>query len=477
MRRLLLATVAVMAALLLQLTLVDRLPSPGGPPDLVLLVTVALGLTCGPTTGLLTGFWAGLALDIAPPASALIGGRALVFCLIGYCCGLIRPLASRSALTTLGVAAVAAATGEALYAAAGLMLGSPGITWPAIRAVLPASVLLDVLISPFLVYLVLLAAASAHPEAESPLAGAAPAPARARTPRGLIRPVSGRPLRLRPGPGEAGAGVAGGLAAPPPPRAPRLRLSGATLPGGSAAGLRSAATPSHRPAPIPARRLHVGRYSGGAGHAAPGSAAALAGRALPAARAMAPRGLSARALSSGGKTAIPPRRSVSPPRGLSARGLSSGSGPLPVSRRPVPPRGLSARALSSGKGPLPANRGLVPARGLSVRALTSGGSATRVLSPASPLGGLRVGRVPTRGFGGRRRLPWPRNGAFLRSGALHRSRGFSGRVRAPRRFGFGGRVPARQLGFSKWRRLLPVWARGSTRQGSWRGSGPGGGAR
>jgi len=468
-RQFLLATVAVMAALLLQLTLVDRLPSPGGPPDLVLLVTVALGLTCGPTTGLLTGFWAGLALDIAPPASALIGGRALVFCLIGYCCGLLRPLASRSALTTLGVAAVAAATGEALYAAAGLMLGSPGITWPAIRAVLPASVLLDVLISPFLVYLVLLAVASAHPETESPLAGAAPAPARVRSPRGLIRPVSGRPLRLRPGPGEAGAGAAGGLAAPPPARAPRLRLSGATLPGGSAAGLRSAATPSHRPAsPIPARRLRVGRPAHQtAGHAAPGSAAALAGRTLPAPRTMAPRGLSARAFSSGGKTAIPPRRSVSPPRGLSSRGLSSGSGPLPVSRGPVPPRGLSARALSSGKGPLPANRGLAPARGLSARALTSGGSAARVLSPASPLGGLRVGRVPTRGFGGRGFLPRP----------LTRSKGFSGRVRAPRRFGFGGRVPARQLGFSKWRRLLPVWARGANRQGSWRGSGPGGGAR
>jgi hypothetical protein len=90
-----------------------------------------------------------------------------------------------------------------------------------------------------------------------------------------------------------------------------------------------------------------------------------------------------------------------------------------------------------------------------------------VLSPASPLGGLRVGRVPTRGFGGRGFLPWP----------LTRSKGFSGRVRAPRRFGFGGRVPARQLGFSKWRRLLPAWARGATRQGSWRGSGPGGGAR
>ena len=468
MRRFLLSTVTVLAALLLQLTLVDRLPSPGGPPDLVLLVTVALGLTCGPTTGLLTGFWAGLALDIAPPASSLIGGRALVFCLIGYCCGLIRPLASRSALTTLSVAAAAAALGEALYAAAGLMLGSPGITWPAIQAVLPASVLLDVLISPFLVYLVLLAAASAQPETENPLAGAAPAPVRARSPRGLIRPVPGRPLRLGAGPGEAGAAAGRGLSAPSA-RPPRLRLSGASLAGGTAAGLRSAASPSRRPAsPIPARRLHVGRYSGGAGAAAPGSAAALAGRVLPSARPMAPRGLSARALSSGGKTAVPPRRGVTPPRGLSPRGLTSGTGPLPVSRGPVPPRGLSARALSSGKGPLPASRGLVPARGLSARSLTSGGSAARVLSPSSQLGRLRLGRVPTRGFGGRGPLPLPR---------LLSRRGFSGRVSTPRRFGFGGRVPARQLGFSKWRRLLPSWARRSTRRGSWRGSGPGGGAR
>jgi rod shape-determining protein MreD len=464
-RRFLLSTVTTAAALLLQLTLVDRLPSPGGPPDLVLLVTVALGLTCGPTTGLLTGFWAGLALDIAPPASSLIGGRALVFCLIGYCCGLIRPLASRSALTTLSVAAAAAALGEALYAAAGLMLGSPGITWPAIRATAPASVLLDVLISPFLVYLVLLAAASAQPETESPLAGAAPAPARARSPRGLIRPVSGRPLRLGAGPGDTGSGLSA-----PSARPPRLRLSGASLAGGTAAGLRSAASPSRRPAsPIPARRLHVGRYPGGAGAAAPGSAAALAGRVLPSARPMAPRGLSARALSSGGKTAVPPRRSVTPPRGLSPRGLTSGTGPLPVSRGPVPPRGLSARALSSGRGPLPVNRGLVPARGLSARSLTSGGSAARVLSPSSQLGGLRLGRVPTRGFGGRGPLPLPR--------LLGRSRGFSGRVSTPRRFGFGGRVPARQLGFSKWRRLLPRRARRSTRRGSWRGTGPGGGAR
>src|SRR6266487_1334094 len=73
MRRLALSVIAVAAALVLQLTVVDRLPLPGGGPDLVLLAVVALGLTSGPMAGMLTGFLAGLALDIAPPASGVLG--------------------------------------------------------------------------------------------------------------------------------------------------------------------------------------------------------------------------------------------------------------------------------------------------------------------------------------------------------------------------------------------------------------------
>ena len=52
MRRFLLPVVLLLAALVLQLTVLDRLPLPGGvAPDLVLLVVVALALSSGPMTG------------------------------------------------------------------------------------------------------------------------------------------------------------------------------------------------------------------------------------------------------------------------------------------------------------------------------------------------------------------------------------------------------------------------------------------
>jgi len=89
---------------------------------------------------------------VAPPASGVLGEHALVFCLVGYGCGHLRGLAGRSAASSLGVAAAAAAAGEMLYVAAGLLLGDPGITWPAIWSVLPSAVLQDVLISPFVVF-------------------------------------------------------------------------------------------------------------------------------------------------------------------------------------------------------------------------------------------------------------------------------------------------------------------------------------
>ena len=89
----------VASALVLQLTVLDLLPLPGGiAPDLVLLVVVALALTSGPLPGLVTGFAAGLALDLAPPASHAIGAYALVFCLVGYVCGRAAGEIDRSAI-------------------------------------------------------------------------------------------------------------------------------------------------------------------------------------------------------------------------------------------------------------------------------------------------------------------------------------------------------------------------------------------
>jgi rod shape-determining protein MreD len=85
----LLATIVVIAALVLQVTVANRLPLPGSViPDLVLLAVVALALVNGSLLGLVAGFCAGLATDIVPPADHTIGRYALVYCLIGYVCGL-----------------------------------------------------------------------------------------------------------------------------------------------------------------------------------------------------------------------------------------------------------------------------------------------------------------------------------------------------------------------------------------------------
>jgi len=90
-RRVTFALVAILAAVVLQTALLDRLPFPGGSaPNLVLVLVVTLALASGPTEGMLIGFGAGLALDIAPPASNLLGLSALVFCVIGYGCGRLR---------------------------------------------------------------------------------------------------------------------------------------------------------------------------------------------------------------------------------------------------------------------------------------------------------------------------------------------------------------------------------------------------
>ena len=76
------------AALLVQLTIVNGLRLPGGGvPDLVLLCVVALGMSGGPGWGVVAGFCAGLALDLAPPAAQLAREYALVLCLAGYAAG------------------------------------------------------------------------------------------------------------------------------------------------------------------------------------------------------------------------------------------------------------------------------------------------------------------------------------------------------------------------------------------------------
>jgi rod shape-determining protein MreD len=162
--------VALLLAVTLQLTVVNRAPFPGGAtPDLVLLTVAALAVCTGPITGMLAGFCGGLALDIAPPAAHLAGEYALVFCLVGYACGRARnaityATGEQTMWTSLTVMALGVAAGEAGKAALGRMLSDPNVTSAAIKHVLPVAIIYDLLLCPFVYWLISLMLRRPAPE-------------------------------------------------------------------------------------------------------------------------------------------------------------------------------------------------------------------------------------------------------------------------------------------------------------------------
>ena len=237
--RAVISLVVVAVTVVLQLTIVDRIAFPGGAgPDLVLLVVAALALAGGPMAGVLTGFLAGLALDVAPPGSHFVGQNALVFCLVGYLCGLLADDGSgdaeqgHTALFEIVVTAAGAVCGEALLALLGVMLSDPRVTWPAITNVLPAAVAYDVLLCPFALYAAAAALRLGGVRAQPRRAGWSASQARTPAPvasQGAIRQLAGgNGPRLRLSERDKGPGVAGlrgpGTARPTARREPQLKL-------------------------------------------------------------------------------------------------------------------------------------------------------------------------------------------------------------------------------------------------------------
>jgi rod shape-determining protein MreD len=151
-RRLLLGATTVVTALLLQSTVLARLPLPGGVPDLLLVLVVAFALVEGPLSGAVTGFVAGLLADLG--ADHELGRSALVYALVGYLAGLVHDDRPRSRLLPLGVVALAAAGAVGVYALEGLLLGDPRITGGAFRRSLGGTVTWSVVLAAPVVWLV-----------------------------------------------------------------------------------------------------------------------------------------------------------------------------------------------------------------------------------------------------------------------------------------------------------------------------------
>lgn len=142
--------VMVVAAVVLQTTVVARLPLPGAPPDLVLVAVVGAGLLLGLRSGMLTGFAAGLLADLA--ADHELGRLAVAYVVVGYLSGLLHEEADGSVLLPAGVAAAGAALAVLLFAGEGVLLADPrvggGALWRSLASTVPYCALLTPLVLP-----------------------------------------------------------------------------------------------------------------------------------------------------------------------------------------------------------------------------------------------------------------------------------------------------------------------------------------
>jgi rod shape-determining protein MreD len=440
-----------------QVTIVDRIAFPGGGgPDLVLLLVAALALAGGPMAGLLTGFGAGLALDVAPPGSHFTGQDALVFCLIGYACGLLADdfagdaEQGRSALFEITVTAAGAVCGEALVALLGVMLSDPQVRWAAITNVLPAALAYDVLLCPFVLYAAAAALRAAGVRREGRRPGWSPGQARTPAPatnQGAIRQLagsSGPRLRLSDrdrGPVPVGTLRGSGAGRPAARREPQLKLgrpggrpvgrpavrSGAAFAsGGLAAGSARVKFGGRRRAGVFGGSLLGGVGTGGSG----------LGRSLLGGSVFSRSSSSLGGGSSLGRPAVFGRAA---PLGRSSplrhRGNLMGGG------------GLTGRSFRLSRASTPKSPGRNWLRGTSSRSRALGGSklgGTRLGGTrlgGSRLGGSRLGRGKLGGtslgrgrtlgrgtFGGRR-MSQPRLGAQRNFGKGGFGKGRSGRSR------------------------------------------------
>lgn len=151
-QRLMLGVASVLTVLLLQVTVVGRLPLPGVEPDLVLVLVVAFALAEGPMSGLVTGWCAGLLADAL--SAHELGRLALAYALAGYLTGMLQDDTDRSTLQPFGAVALGALVSLGAYTTVGLLLGDPRVTFDAVVDNALSAVPYDVVLTPFVVPLV-----------------------------------------------------------------------------------------------------------------------------------------------------------------------------------------------------------------------------------------------------------------------------------------------------------------------------------
>lgn len=153
--RFLVAVLAVLLALVLQVSLFPYVAWQGVVPNLCLLVVVAAALMLPAPDALVLGFLAGLALDLAPPADHLAGRWALALTVVAFLAARIRQEVRPTALTVVGTVAASSFVGTSLYALTGVLLQDPVMGVSDLLGVILVAVVWDVLLTPFVLPLLM----------------------------------------------------------------------------------------------------------------------------------------------------------------------------------------------------------------------------------------------------------------------------------------------------------------------------------
>jgi len=507
-----LAPVLIVVSIVLQLTVLNGLRLPGGGvPDLVLVVVAALAVADGPMAGAIIGFAAGLCLDLAPPGSLLIGQYALVFCLAGWGAGRLSRAVGRSPLRSVVLMAIVVAAAEVLSSALGLVLEPAQVTTAEVRVVLPATIGYDLVLCPFMLYLVMLAGTVL---AEGLAAGAAAVGIRgvpARREGAQRRQHRPHQPHLAHAAGRTGDGWVGGGGdrhhGTRPSARTRVRFRPANGVAGSASGLRHSAgslphaTPSLRLAGRRRGDGAIGNYVGSGSASRGGGPGRHPGMLTGASsRQFRPRGGQAGGSATAQYTV---RRAPSGPgrgqtpikfgghRGDGALGRALGSGSLAPPRRPAPAtprlrtgtgrsalttRGSAPRAVPkvqfrSAARPVARRPAAVPRfrhnSRLRLHGTTSGLVSGGVLGQSTFRAGRQRAGAPRLRFATGRRGSGPPGRGMLGGSGRSPLRGPSLRIGKQPRFGYGRRS---LLSFLTGRRVGGSWLarkRVGSRSGTW----------
>jgi rod shape-determining protein MreD len=149
--RALMVLLLLSTAVVIQTVVLTRIPFPAATPDLVVIVVAALAMVEGPTYGAVVGFVGGLMLDVVPPGDGAVGRWALVLCLVGWFAGRASDAVEGSTVLPLLVVVASCAAALVGYAVVGWLIGDVRVSGSDALHAIPAALLYDILLSPFVV--------------------------------------------------------------------------------------------------------------------------------------------------------------------------------------------------------------------------------------------------------------------------------------------------------------------------------------